>query len=187
MKKDIVQPWILNGYQTFAYEGPSAIKIERLAKKIGKNKSSFYHLFADLESFKDCLLSYHLDQAVLIAEKESKCSTKEELIAVIIEHKTDLLFNRQLRIHRENKVFEKCFLKTNELTSKAIIGVWSEIIKLKDNSYLAELVYRLSLENFFLQITDETINHDWLNNYFNELSNLVKAFKQNENLDVIKR
>ena len=66
------------------------------------------------------------------------------------------------------------------MTVKSIIGIWSEIIDLKNNSYLAELVFKLSLENFFLQITDETINHDWLNNYFDELRMLVRAFQKNE-------
>ncbi len=180
MKEDVAKPWIIAGYQIFAYEGPTGLKIERLSKKISKNKSSFYHLFTDVEIFTDYLLKYHLEQAEIIAEKESNCLSKEELIDVLIEHKIDLLFNRQLRIHRENRNFEACFSKTSEMTVKSIIGIWSEIIDLKSNSYLAELVFKLSLENFFLQITDETINHNWLNNYFDELRMLVRAFQKNE-------
>ena len=180
MKEDKIKPWIKAGYLIFAYEGPVGLKIERLAKKIGKNKSSFYHLFADREVLINVLVKYHLEQALVIAEKESNCLTQEELIDVIVEHKIDLLFNRQLRIHRENPAFAECFLRTNEITGKAIIGIWAEIIGLKDNSYLAELVLKLSLENFYLQITDETLNKPWLTNYLNELKILIQAFKSSE-------
>ena len=35
--------WIEIGYDTFSYQGVNELKVERLAKKVGKNKSSFYH------------------------------------------------------------------------------------------------------------------------------------------------
>ena len=176
--KEIEKPWIEKGYRSFAYEGPNGLKVERLAKEVGKNKSSFYHLFADLEIFTDALLELHVEQALVMAEKEAACLNLEDLIAVIVEHKIDLLFSRQLRIHRENKSFEKCFTKSSELALSSIVPIWSKIIALEDNSYLAELVLRLSLENFFLQITDETLNPDWLNDYFNSIRNLVRHFKR---------
>ena len=86
------KPWIIKGYQVFASEGPQGLKIERLSKSIGKNKSSFYHHFADLEVFIQMLLQYHLKQAEILAIKESNCKTIEEFIQLIIEYKTDLLF-----------------------------------------------------------------------------------------------
>ncbi len=187
MKENIKIPWIKAGYQLFAYEGPKGVKIERLSNGIGKNKSSFYHLFTDLEIFTSVLLEYHLEQAHIMAEKEANCASQEELIDVIIHHKIDLLFNRQLRIHREHNGFEKCFTQTNQITGQAIIGIWSEILDLKNNSYLAELVYQLSIENFFLQITDETMNKVWLKNYFTQLRTLIKAFKANAPSKFIKR
>lgn len=187
MKEAVRKPWLLTGYRIFAFEGPGGLKVERLAKQVGKNKSSFYHLFSDLEFFTDELLSYHLTQAKVLADKEADCQNKEELIEVIVDHKVDLLFNRQLRIHRENKAFEKCFLQINSFSEEAMIGVWSKILNLENNSFLAGLVFKLSLENFFLQITDETLNRDWLINYFNEIQTLIKAFKKNDKKEPIKR
>ncbi len=179
--------WIEQGYQTFALEGPQGLKVERLAKAVGKNKSSFYHYFADLEVFTNILLTHHLAQAHILAEKESACTSQSELIDLMVDHKVDLLFNRQLRIHRENRDFETCFETTNQLTGEAIIGLWAEILGLSDNSYLAALVLKLSLENFFLQITDETLNHQWLNTYFQELHTLIAAFRNNEAQHFLKR
>ncbi len=127
-------PWIQKGYQIFAYEGPNGLRIERLSKEIGKNKSSFYHHFADLEIFIGILLRQHLDQGEVITDKEARCVSLEDLVDVLTEHKVDLLFSRQLRIHRESTAFEACFVKTNEITVPAIIRIWSDIIELKDDS-----------------------------------------------------
>lgn len=182
----IQHPWIEKGYQTFAYDGVESLKIERLSKEVGKNKSSFYHHFADLEIFVSRLLEYHLLQSEVMAKKEANCVSLEELIEIIIEHKIDLLFSRQLRIHRQNKDFEECFVKTNQITMPAFLSLWSEILELKDNSYLSEMMLKLSLENFYLQITDETINYEWLNNYFDGLKKLTREFKKTSKINLPK-
>lgn len=171
--KDIQKAWIETGYRTFAFEGPKGIKIERIAKEVGKNKSSFYHHFADLEVFTNLLLRHHIEQSKIAAAKESSCTDLKELIEVLVEHKIDLLFNRQLRINRESVEFKKCFQTVNEMTISAIVPVWYEHFGIDKNSPLNEIVLRLSLENFFLQITDKTINNDWLLEYFRELKNLI--------------
>ena len=43
----------------------------------------------------------------------------DDLIDVLIDYKLDLLFNRQLRIHRENPDFLKYCKETNEVTVEA--------------------------------------------------------------------
>jgi AcrR family transcriptional regulator len=178
--KEIEKSWIEKGYRFFAYEGPSGLKIERLSKEVGKNKSSFYHLFADLEVFTERLLKFHFHQAKIIADKESISKNESELIDIILEHKIDLLFNRQLRIHRENPDFKNCFNKINQISIPAILPVWKKIIGISDSTSLAQMVLTLSLENFYLQITDETLNESWLTTYFATLREMVLHFKQVE-------
>ena len=112
-----------------------------------------------------------------MAAKEATCKDLPQFIDIILEHKTDLLFNRQLRIHRDNPAFEQCFCQTNEMTVQSIIPIWTTILDLQENSYLAGLVLKLSMENFYLQITADTLNREWLNHYFQELRALVRAFK----------
>jgi AcrR family transcriptional regulator len=178
--KEIEKSWIENGYRFFAYEGPSGLKIERLSKVVGKNKSSFYHLFADLEVFMQRLLAFHLHQAKIIAAKESMSKNEQELTDIILEHKVDLLFNRQLRFHRENPDFKNCFDKINQISIPAILPVWKKIIGISDNTSLAQMVLTLSLENFYLQITDETLNESWLKTYFATIREMILHFKQVE-------
>jgi hypothetical protein len=181
-KFNIRDCWIEKGYRIFAYEGPMGLKIEPLAKIVGKNKSCFYHLFADLQGFISVLIDYHLEQAKIVAFKESACRRQEDLISVLTEHKVDLLFNRQLRVHRENIEFETCLGKTTNLLIPAIMPFWKQMIELQNHSYLAELVLQLTLENFFLQVTDETLNQTWLGNYFDNIRNLVRHFKHTKSI-----
>ncbi|MDW3195212.1 MAG: TetR/AcrR family transcriptional regulator [Cytophagales bacterium] len=181
------QPWIDIGYQSFAYEGPHGLKVERLADGVEKNKSSFYHYFADLEVFTNHLLRYHLAQAEVIAIKESACETIDDFIDVLVTHKIDLLFNRQLRVHRENPDFESVFCKTNEITGQAIALVWPKLIGLANHHQLAEMMLKHSIENFYLQITDETLNRPWLRQYFDDLLLLVNEFMKTGNVPAIDR
>lgn len=96
----------------------------------------------------------------------------------MVHHKMDLLFNRQLRFHRENPDFEACYLETNQQTAHSIGMVWMKVLGLEDHSYLAGLVLKLSIDNFFLQITEENLNPDWLGAYFTELRIMVQEFKK---------
>ena len=175
--KAIEKPWLETGYRNFAYDGPGNLKIERVAKEVNKNKSSFYHLFASMEIFMERLLDFHIEQAKVIAQKEADANEEQQLITIFIEHKVDLLFNRQLRFHRSNPVFATCFNRVNTFTFPAIMPVWKKIIGLTDDSALAEMVLALSIENFYLQITDETLSEDWLKSYFKTIRGMVYRFK----------
>ena len=48
------------------------------------------------------LLNFHMTQAKVKREKESNAQNEAELTQILLEHKLDLLFNRQLRIYRDN-------------------------------------------------------------------------------------
>lgn len=54
--------WIVKGYEMVAIDGFDNLKIERLAKAVGKPKSSFYFLFIDLENFTKQMIEFHLNQ-----------------------------------------------------------------------------------------------------------------------------
>jgi AcrR family transcriptional regulator len=181
MSSDNKQPWILVGYGIFSKGGPKGLKIQVLAREVGKSKSSFYHHFADMEVFTEVLLNYHLERAKIIAHRERLCkNVVPDLLHLLVEVKQDLLFNRQLRINRNSNQFKGCFEKASREVGEAILGIWAETLTLEDNSNLARMVLNLSLENFYLQITEETLTYEWLLNYIRELQTMVKEFKNNE-------
>ena len=174
MTKDSKDIWIQSGYELFADKGPSGLKIEVLAKKVGISKSSFYHHFADIEIFTQLILSHHLYNASIISEKEKRCENIDpELISVLLEHKIDLLFNRQLRVSRQNKIYEQCLCESNKIMGTSFINVWTKVLKPTLSPNVINGVYELALENFYLQITPDTLNRQWLSAYFKNLTRLV--------------
>ncbi|MEM6633150.1 MAG: TetR/AcrR family transcriptional regulator [Bacteroidota bacterium] len=173
--------WVLAGYTLFATEGPTGLKVEPLARKVNKSKSSFYHHFADIEIFTEFLLQYHLNRAECIAVRESQCKNViPELLEVIVEFKEDILFNRQIRIHRNKPGFQTCLEQVNGLISDAILNIWAEALGIADNSRLAQMVLMLTLENFYLQITPETLTYEWLLRYVQDLQCMVQTFQTHE-------
>ena len=187
MNQDITQPWLLAAYRLFAQDGPKGLKIEVLAREVGKSKSSFYHHFADMEVFTERLLGYHLERARLIAQQEAACrNVVPDLMNVLLEVKQDLLFNRQLRVHRHVPAFRECFEAASEKVGGAIAQIWAEMLGLADDSALAQVVLKLSFENFCLQITDETLTHSWLLRYVQELSAMVRALQNRQPAAIVR-
>jgi AcrR family transcriptional regulator len=177
MALDNKEIWIKNGYEIFAITGKSGLKIEPLAKKVGKSKSSFYHHFADLELFFDYLLKYHIEQSYIIANKEKKANNIDpELINILVEHQTDLLFNRQLRINQNIEVFSNTLFQSNKIVGDAFVKVWTKDLSLKLTQKQIEGIFTLALENFFLQINADNLNHKWLTHYFTNLKKITNNF-----------
>lgn len=168
--------WIKTGYDIFAHSGEHGLKIETLAKKVGISKSSFYHHFADLEIFLETLLKYHLQQSQAIADKEKAVQTIDpELIDILVEHKTDLLFNRQLRFNQQDKRFKETLNKSNQIIGNEFVIIWAKDLALSQKKL--ESLFELALENFFLQINADNLTHTWLSAYFKNLKRIAQNFE----------
>lgn len=169
--------WILKGYEIFALQGESGLKVERLAKEVGISKSSFYHYFADSDIFIDCLLDYHLEQSRKMAVRENTAyNIDPELIQILEEHKVDLLFNRQLRIHQNNSKYFNTLIKSNEIVGNEFVKLWARELNLKLDFNQLEGLFELALENFYLQINFENLHYDWLSTYFKNLKRIALNF-----------
>lgn len=169
--------WIKTGYEVFSNLGKAGLRIESLARKIGISKSSFYHYFANLEIFIEHLLNHHLEQAKIIAEKERKAQNIDpELINILIEHKTDLLFNRQLRIHKHILAYKATLDKANKIIGNDFVLLWAKDLKIKLTPKQLEGLFELALENFYLQINEENLNYNWLARYFLNLKSIAQNF-----------
>jgi AcrR family transcriptional regulator len=179
MTENIKQPWILEGYNLFSKEGFKGLKVEVMARKVNKSKSSFYHLFADIDCFTEELLTFHLERAKIIAKRERLCkSIDPDLINILLGFKVDLLFNRQLRVNRSNTTFKQCFEKANQLVGNAFLEVWAKEIGLGNKPKLAEIFFGLVLENFYLQLTDDSFTYNWFSDYFKNIRLMVAGFNK---------
>jgi hypothetical protein len=133
--------------------------------------------------FIEHLLAYHLQRTAEIAEQEAACNTIDpELISVLVAYKTDLRFNRQLRVQRDTAPFSTCFEASNKLFTKPFISLWQKELNLTQQPQIAEALFELALENFYLQITEATLNKAWLTAYFAKLKQLVHVLKSTPDL-----
>lgn len=174
---DSKEMWIKTGYEIFAISGQHSLKIEPLAKKVGISKSSFYHHFADTDVFINFLLQHHLQQSRIIAEKEYNAKKiSPDLIDILVTHKIDLLFNRQLRINQNVQLFADTLLQSNQIVGNAFVMIWVKDLNLKLNEKQLEGFFELALENFYLQINVENLNHQWITDYFNNLKRIARYF-----------
>lgn len=172
--------WIEKGYISFANDGPYAIKIETLAKSVLKSKSSFYHHFADMDSFIEALLNLHEIRSLEIATAMQNCnSINPDLINLLLNLQDDILFQRQLRIHRNVKIFKKCFEKVHQPVEAAFLNVWAMAIGLGDNINLANAILKITVDNFYLRITPENLNKKWLLLFLNEYKTMVQSISKN--------
>ncbi|WP_026262396.1 TetR/AcrR family transcriptional regulator [Spirosoma panaciterrae] len=169
--------WIKAGYEVFAISGDKGLKVETLARKLTISKSSFYHHFAEMEIFIDHLLAYHLTQSVIVAEKEGKAEKiNPDLIAILVEHKIDLLFNRQLRIKQDRDSYKKTLTKSNEVIGQGFVELWAKDLNVTLTQKQLEGLFVLALENFFLQINYDNLNAEWLAQYFDNLKKIAQRF-----------
>ena len=176
MTTDNKRIWIETGYSIFAASGQAGLKVEPLAQAVGKSKSSFYHHFADMDLFMDYLLQHHLKQSAIIGQKENSASCVDpELISILVEHQTDLLFNRHLRIHRNISSFNTALQQSDKIVGNAFVKVWAKEMNLNMPAHKIESITTLALENFYLQINENNINHKWLSSYFAELKKITTS------------
>jgi AcrR family transcriptional regulator len=172
------ETWIIRGYEIFALSGEKGLKIELLAKEVGISKSSFYHHFADMAIFLDNILLHHLNQSFIIADKERKAKTiNPDLITILIEHKIDLLFNRQLRIHSNKLIFKSTLDQSNRIIGNDFVALWLKDAKLNLGIKQVESIFELALENFFLQINQDNLTREWLIAYFEKLNRITQNFE----------
>jgi AcrR family transcriptional regulator len=166
MQRTTKLEWIEKGYEMMAMEGSGSLRVEVLSRVIGKNKSSFYYHFGGMEAFEQALLAYHMECVDQMAEKIQQCQNiRPDLFHLFLAHQTDLFFHKQLRIHRDNAIYQACFTDAFSKIETAMLPQWGSFFGLSEQHFFARVFLGLIAENFLLQITPQTLSYDWLNQY----------------------
>lgn len=177
--------WIEEGYKMVSKNGFKSLNIESIGRNIQKNKSSFYHYFGDMETFESELFEHHYRQADLFSRKIVECEVmKPDMLNLFIGYKIDLFFHRQLRINRDNPIYKNCFEKSFKIIETSLIHKWVDFLELKDNIMFATSFLNIIIDNFFLRITDQTFDYQWLSQYLDEIItvlNQMGIIADNEN------
>lgn len=170
--------WIKEGYFAFGHKGPKGLNIEKIAKKLNKNKSSFYHYFGGLETFQEELLDFHLDRANEIAKRGKTCKHMDpDVINLLVETKDDLLFNKQLRLNFQNPLFKICFNQSFEKITSSYLDQWNLYIGFEKKSMLGKVILNILVDNFFLQVTNENLTYNWFHEYLNNLRSVIQQIQ----------
>jgi AcrR family transcriptional regulator len=174
---DSKHAWIQAGYTLFGLQGESGLKVEVLAQKVGISKSSFYHHFADMEGFMEQLLRYHLQQSRLISEKERQATSIDpDLVNILVEHRDDLLFSRQLRFNTADDRFRQALQQSNQAIGMDFVHLWSRELPTRLTPAQLGGIFELALENFYLQLNPGNLDAPWIRQYFERLKSILRQF-----------
>jgi len=157
--------WIKAGHHEFAKNGPEAIKIDSLAKSVGKSRSSFYHCFGDLEEFEEALIEYQISLCQKLAEDQKDI---EEFFPVYMELMTEnkdlVFFNKQLFIRQQdNPHYASTLKKTLGVVEDKISELWLKMVDLDSlPPHKAEQFYLLIRSAALARLSYESFTYDHL-------------------------
>jgi len=100
-----------------------------------------------------------------------------DFLRVMISHKEDLFFQRQLRIHRQEPKFAACIKASHAPVEEAFLHIWAKSLKLDHEQFLAQAFLSLVVDNFYMRITPENMHFDWLSDYLQELTSMVQGIE----------
>jgi AcrR family transcriptional regulator len=178
MAKTHKSVWLQHGYSLFAAHGFSGLKVEVLARNVGKSKSSFYHHFSDVEAFTTLLLKMHNQRAAEMAEQLEAIAGGNGIIdQVFISFRDDMLFHRQLRINRHVPEYQQCIAEVMAIIEPPFVQFLSDILDLSDSKPAVRSLFSFCVDHFLLKITATDFSSDWINQYYQDVSQLVKQLR----------
>jgi AcrR family transcriptional regulator len=179
-KRGSIQTWLDEGYSIFSLEGPSSIQIERVARKLNKNKSGFYYFFKDRESFVDCLMKAHLGRLdALIPQIREIRNFEPEYFDLLIKNKETLFFQVQLVKNREIELFNDTLSQFNARIAVAVIPVWSDYLESAID--VGGKLWALTRDAIYCRATQENFTHSWLLDLMSE-AKVIASYQNSQSL-----
>lgn len=82
------QDWVDTGIDSLKNQGPMAISAEKLAKKLGVTRGSFYHHFANIGAFNDSILDYweNTNTTTPFLSAKNQANTTQEELEELVEN-----------------------------------------------------------------------------------------------------
>lgn len=155
--------WVIAGYEEFALHGLDGIKVERLAKKLNRNKSSYYHYFLEQPFFYESLMDHHIKVCQLLKTRMSQIQNFDpDFLHVLLDFRTTILVHSQLVTYRKIELFAKYYGLVNVIVETTVVPKWSEYIGLKNNHKMAAKLFEIFRDMFYSRITPELMTEDFL-------------------------
>lgn len=172
-KTNSYQLWVTLGYELFSEEGHEGIQIERLARILGLNKSGFYHYFENTDTFFSKLIQKHHEMADEMIVKIGKMESFDpEVIDLIMEYSTAILFQMQLVKNNHVPLFSKTQADVTFKFSRSILPLWSSYVGLEQEQALK--LWLFVRGKFFSNLTSKDMSLDFIHATFSEAKILIK-------------
>src|SRR5688572_24786943 len=146
--------WIETGYNLLAVNGPEGVHIEKMARILRANKSSFYHFFGTLEIFLDELMLHHYDKVDLVLNDcKNARSLDPEYLEQVVKHKVTFMVQVQLARHKNIPLFSKACLHVNQKMDRSILQLWNKHLGVFDNDNLSLLCLNFVRDTFYSRVS----------------------------------
>lgn len=175
MNTPLEQPWIEAGYTVFALQGPEALRIEQLARQVGISKSSFYHHFADLPVFIEALLRSHQQRAEGLAVEATTCQSFDPgYVHLMVAHRMDLLFQRQLRMRRHEPEYQRCFEKAHNHVMEVVMPLWAKSVGVPGQLEAAREMLVVVTDVFYQHLTNENLTYASVSGLLKDIGEFIR-------------
>lgn len=169
--------WLQVGYQLFGEDGPEGLQVERLARILQLNKSSFYHFFVNKEIFIEELLQMHKRIADKMIEDTYKLDSFDPgYIHLMMEYKDAILFHRQLIRNSQISDFKMTFDNINLKMDQAILPLWKYEINLSKES--AFTLFEIVRDTFYSRMNPKNLSPDTIRSVVNESKQFLSQMKK---------
>jgi AcrR family transcriptional regulator len=171
--------WIETGYNLLADPGPEGVHIEKIARILRTNKSSFYHFFGTLEIFYDELMQHHYDKVDLVLNdcKHAR-SLDPEYLEQVVKHKVTIMVQVQLARHKNIPLFSKAYLHVNQKIDRSILHLWNKHLGVLDNDNLSLLCLNFVRDTFYSRVSFENFTYEFLHDIAVEAKKIVDEIRQ---------
>jgi AcrR family transcriptional regulator len=161
--------WTEAGYSLFAEDGLDGIQVERLARILQLNKSSFYHYFGDLEVYSTELLRMHERKCDVFYDEIRHIKTIDpEYFQKVVAHKVTMMFQVQLYHTKSKPAYYNLAERIDEKEGPILQHIWNEYLGFGDNADLAIRYFVIVRDMAYRRISLQNLTYEFLRKIFTE-------------------
>jgi len=169
-------PWLEAGYDLFIREGNYNIKIEQLARVLGRNKSAFYHFFGNREAYIEFLFNYHMTKVDSLVDGIKGINQYDpQYIDLLIKHHNIILFNSQLIKNCHIKFCEITLQEINARIDECILPIWSKHVGLEHDPDLSRRYHAIIRDYMYIRLTPELFQYDFISALASEAKLIISG------------
>ena len=168
--------WLKAGHEQFAKHGEAGLKIDTLSQITGKSRSSFYHLFGDMENFMDELIKYALAVTKQFSEEAKGAQVYfPDYINIVLKYKDMIFFNRYLFLgYDSNEKYRAAWDIISETTEDKTEELWMKMINLEDlNPQERERFYKTIRSSAYMRMEYDNFTYE---NLYKNVTDINRSF-----------